>query len=283
GRRMNEGGVLELVGLAYAASHDRTKWAPYLERLRTETGAAATYLLGADLTGSNAGVLEGPLAASDADRRYQDYYHRIDEFALAYLRSGIRTGQVWGSHQLIPDAHMAASEFYNDLLRQFDYFYCAGSILVQEGPSMVGFGILRSRRQGAPEPDAMRLLGALAPHQQRAMQIDRRMSQLEAVQRVSGGILDGLPYGLIALDRRGRVLAMNRMAVDIVAARDGLQLGPDGLAGLRPREDGLLRQAITAALTATPSGGAVELPRPSHLRPLRLILAPVPRERPLRA
>jgi hypothetical protein len=50
------------------------------------------------------------------------------------MRSGLGPGRTWSSHQPIPDARLAATEFYNDYLRRFDYFYTAGGILFQDGP-----------------------------------------------------------------------------------------------------------------------------------------------------
>jgi len=281
---MDDRAVVDLVGKAYEASYDRTRWQSYLESLRIQTDAMTASLIGADLSGVNAEGMNGPFISSEANRLYQEYYHRHDEYALACMRLGIGPGRTWSSHQIIPDAQLAATEFHDGWLRKFDYFYTAGALLFQDGLSMIGLGILRSRRQGPPTDEAIRLLTILMPHHQRAVMIEQRLRQLEATDRLTERLADALPYGLIALDRRGRVLTMNRMAQDIADARDGLTHGPDGLAALRPRDDGVLRRAIGAALAPVPAGATVALPRPSSLRPLFLIVAPVPRdEDPLRA
>lgn len=268
--------MLELVGAAYEAAYDRSRWRDYLLLLKAHTGAASACLVAADPGDGEVQLIEELTASPETNRKYREHFWQVDEYALAYLRSGLGPGKVWGSHELIPDARMAGSEFYNDMLQELDVFYFAGAILFQNGPSMICSGVQRSRRQGPPAAETMRLLSVLIPHQQRAILIDRRLRQLEATRRVTGELADALPYGLIALDRRGRVLAMNRMAEDVIAARDGLALGPEGLVGLRPRDDAALRRAVADALAATPVAGVVTLPRPSRLQPLRLVIAPVP-------
>lgn len=283
---MDDSAVGDLVGNLYEASYDRTRWQSYLENLRARTDAMTASLICTDLTGAGVDVegMEVPLVPAEANQLYRDHYHKHDEFSRALARRGIGPGRTWSSDQLIADDELAATEFHNGWLRPFDYFYTAGGILFQNGTAIVGLAILRSRRQGPPTDETVRLLTALMPHHQRAVLIEQRLRRLEATGGLNGRLADALPYGLIALDRRGCVLTMNRMAAKIADARDGLTVGPDGLAALRPRDDGVLRRAIAAALAPVPAGDTVALPRPSSLHPLHLIVTPVPRdEGPLRA
>jgi DNA-binding CsgD family transcriptional regulator len=273
---MGDGELSDLVARAYAAAFDREQWQSYLEKLRDSTGASTAFLVSADLSGNSADGLDGPLIPDESNRLYRDHFHAIDEFALAYMRSGLGPGRTWSSHQLIPDARLAATEFYNGFLRRFDYFYTAGGILFQDGPSMIGLGVLRSRRQGPPDREALRLLTALMPHHQHTVRIAQRLRQLEAATRINDALADALPYGVIALDRHRRMTAMNSMAAEIVNARDGLCAGPAGLFALRAREDRTLQSAIAAALSRAARGSTVQLPRPRHLQPLHVVITPVP-------
>lgn len=275
---MDDDTVNELVGDAYSAAYDRSRWLPYLEKLKARTGSATAYLVVVDPTGAQAGLVEGPLASSEFDRQYQAHYYKADLWADAYARLGPGPGRVWGSHQLVPDAVMAASEWYNDLLRQFDCFYTAGGFMIQDGPASTGFGVLRSRRQGPAGDSTMRLLATLMPHQQQALRIGARLRQLETLRSVSGDVIDGLPYGLVVLDRGGRILAMNRLAETIVVAGAGLRFGSGGIAALRPAEEARLQAAIAGATAPAPSASTLLLARPAHAQPLRVIVAPVPRE-----
>lgn len=275
---MGDGELSDLVARAYAAAFDREQWQSYLEKLRDSTGASTAFLVSADLSGNSADGLDGPLIPDESNRLYRDHFHAIDEFALAYMRSGLGPGRTWSSHQLIPDARLAATEFYNGFLRRFDYFYTAGGILFQDGPSMIGLGVLRSRRQGPPDREALRLLTALMPHHQHTVRIAQRLRQLEAATRINDALADALPYGVIALDRHRRMTAMNGMAAEIVNARDGLCAGPAGLFALRARGShaakrdrrcavpGRARQHRATAATAPPATAA----RRDHAGPARL-------------
>ncbi|MCA8967022.1 MAG: helix-turn-helix transcriptional regulator, partial [Planctomycetes bacterium] len=183
-------------------------------------------------------------------------------------------------HQLIADAHLAASEFYNDYLRRFDCFYVAGGILFEQGPSMTGMGVMRSRRQGPADDRSMRLLAALMPHQRKAVLMERRLGELRAAGRLADTLADGLPYGVVTLDRRARVLSVNRAAADILADRAGLYRDARGLHGLRPSDDGRLQKALADAVATAGSACTLQLARPTDLRPLSVFVVPMPHEQP---
>lgn len=275
---MDDDSVNRLIGQVYDASYDRARWQIYLESLRIATGSMTTSLIDADVSGVNAGGMIEPFISPEANRLYQDYYCQHDEYALACMRLGIGPGRTWSSHQIIPDAQLEATEFYDGWLRKFDYFYTAGALLFRDGTSMVALAILRSRAQGEPDETTIRLMTVLMQHHQRALLIDRRLRELEANDHLSELYANALPYGVIAIDRRGRVLSMNRMAAAIANAQDGILLDASGISALRSRDDGPLRRAIGAALAATPTGSTVRLPRPGSLQSLVLIVAPLPRD-----
>ena len=64
--------------------------------------------------------------------------------------------------------------------------------------------------------------------------------------------LDGVPVGIVLLDRRGKELFFNRAASEIFAAKDGIGLGPDGLTAATREETCALRRLITGSPRARP-------------------------------
>ena len=271
--------MLELVGAIYEAAYDQRKWTDYLRLLKAQTGAASACLLGFDFDPTGGGGQFGEMldAPEDSYRAYEAHYWQLDSFALADRRYGFATGQVWNSADCIPDAAMAAGEYCNDFLRPLDIFYFAGGVPIRTGTRFVWSGALHSRAHGPADSATMRLLETLMPHLQQALQIDGRLRQLQAGRALGGSLIDGLPYGIVALDGRGRVLSLNRIAASILAARDGLRLGQGGLSGLRPQDDEPLRAAFARACAATPAASTLTLPRPAHTTPLRVVVGPVPR------
>jgi DNA-binding CsgD family transcriptional regulator len=123
----------------------------------------------------------------------------------------------------------------------------------------------------------------LKPHLCRAAQCFRQFSFLESVSKAATAALDHLPMGLILVDAAGGVLTMNRGAQEIVACNDGLRSLDGGLAAANRTESEALRGLIAAAARTGQGrglhpGGAMALSRPSMLRPLSVLVAPIGRE-----
>ncbi len=161
-------------------------------------------------------------------------------------------------------------------------FYASGTIL-QKNASEVSFITAHRPKRAGPysesELDRYRLL---VPHLQRAVQLHRRYATLEAQRDTAADALDHLSTGTILVNRAGRTVAMNRAAQAIVAQNDGLTSVAGGLAAATQAETEALcemieRAARTGAGRGLHSGGALALSRPSMLRPLLVVVAPLGR------
>jgi DNA-binding CsgD family transcriptional regulator len=92
--------------------------------------------------------------------------------------------------------------------------------------------------------------------------------------------LDGIPAGILLLDRCGKPLFVNRVARRILDSKDGLGLGPDGLVAATGESNRELRRLIAqAAGTDTRPGlrasGAIAVSRPSERRAFSVLVKPV--------
>ncbi|MCZ6523371.1 MAG: helix-turn-helix transcriptional regulator [Alphaproteobacteria bacterium] len=93
--------------------------------------------------------------------------------------------------------------------------------------------------------------------------------------------LDCLLIGVIFVDRRSGVMAMNRVADEIVAEADGLVVVRDILGAASAPQTSALRTLIGEAArpgsgNGRVAGGAMALTRPSMKRPLSVLVAPLP-------
>lgn len=126
----------------------------------------------------------------------------------------------------------------------------------------------------------LELLPLLRPHLQRCRQIRARIAALEAQQKAAEEAFDRLPFGIVFVDARGRALRLNRAAEAIVAAADGLTVRSRALTAATAREtvalQRLIGEAAAPAASRRVSGGAMALTRPSMLRPLSVLIAPLP-------
>jgi DNA-binding CsgD family transcriptional regulator len=177
---------------------------------------------------------------------------------------------------------MARSEFYEDYLPSNDWGYVGAIMLKNDASSFAGIAIQRARSQGPFEPHELDLLDRLAPHLTRALRLQTRFAALEAERFADQILRDRLPFAVILIDERGRIVSQNQAATDLLAAADGLIARCGRLWAAHPTDqaalDRLIRgAAVTANGQGVDGGGAVALRRPSPRRPLGAFVMPIPR------
>ena len=94
---------------------------------------------------------------------------------------------------------------------------------------------------------------------------------------VVGDLLHRLAHAVILVDKRGRVVRMNRRASEIVEQGDGLLIQHGVLRGVRPTDTAALHRLIGEAVRSG-SGIGLRLERPSRRWPLTALVAPLHRK-----
>jgi DNA-binding CsgD family transcriptional regulator len=221
-----------------------------------------------------------------------DIWPGYDEFVAHYAEIDPRNahGSLLGAgtkivdYNFITEAEMGRSEFYQDYLLPNGCGYVGAEILVKDDKCVAGIAIQRSRREGPFELAELALLDRLAPHLTRALRMQTRFVALEAQRWADQTVCDRLPFAVILVDERGRVVSQNQAATDLLAAGDGLTARHGCLRTAHPAEqaalDRLIRDAARPANAAHASiGGALPLRRPSLRRTLGVSVMPIPRQR----
>lgn len=265
-----EATTLALVERIYAAAYDPALWHDYALALCAAADATSMSFIAHTPRDASATIHTELTGTAAEHRAYEAHFWRVDKWREAGAQVGQRT---WLSHEQIADDDFAESEFYRDFLRHSDgrLFYFAGGAIEGGGETQIVSGVLRERTRG-PFGEAQRqLMQTLAPHLLQAVRIDRRLRQLKRERDAAGALADRMPFGVLMLDARGRVLAMNRAGEAIVLAGDGLAI-VGGLAAVRQRDNARLQALIRGA--AGGNSGSMALPRPSGRRPYWLLLAP---------
>jgi len=149
-----------------------------------------------------------------------------------------------------------------------------GANLGLEGTRASVLALWRPWCLGAFDNRERQLLAVIAPHLQRAFKISARLAQADLLEASLAASLDQLTHGVVLLDAQGRVQFLNRLAENIVAARDGLSMRQGALIAARPDQAAELKVAIQRAL-GTQRGAALQLVRPSGKRALTLLIAPL--------
>lgn len=116
------------------------------------------------------------------------------------------------------------------------------------------------------------LLRSLALYLECAAETNISIAHLLNEKDAAWETLDRIPIGVIVLDSKGKILAMNQSGRLIVEQNDGVYISRDALFAARSDETEALYQRITATEKDT---GVLNLTRPSGRRPLSLAVASI--------
>ena len=125
----------------------------------------------------------------------------------------------------------------------------------------------------------LRLVERLLPHVRQFVSVRQALAAADALGVGLAGLLDNDRIGVVQLDRRGRVLAANGPALEILRRGDGLFDRGGTLQARLPADRGRLQRLVGRALPGlrgeAPSGGSMTVQRPSGRSRLGLHVSPV--------
>lgn len=272
--------TLDLIDRIYATADDQALWPDFLEHLAGTLRCAATNLFVQDLRNPAGAALATFNTDPTFQHSYADHYGKINIF-LIRGQSLLRAGKVWFSDELCPDGESHRSEFYNDWILPQGHSHGLLGIVFNDRARVGNLGAIRERRRKPFQPEDKRLLGLLVPHLQRAVELQRRISELESLQAGTAEALDHWTIAVLLVDESGRVLLANRSAEEVLNERDGLALERGILHGNIPQDTTALHQSIREAscpgLLDGISRRTLTILRPSGKRPLSVFVAPARR------
>jgi DNA-binding CsgD family transcriptional regulator len=189
-------------------------------------------------------------------------------------------GKVSATNLRMTERELEKLEFYYDFLRKAGIYYCASSTISNDKHRWAVLGIERPKQAGGYSAEELRELEGLFPHLTRAFQIMRRMADAGATRQAVESILEHSDTGALLLDALGRIAFMNRRALELLRASDGLRASAGGLQAddenANRRLAALIHEAIQTALgQGTHAGGGLLVPRPSGADAYRLLVTPL--------
>jgi PAS domain-containing protein len=263
----------------YDCALEPKAWVAVVEMLeRLLAGSAVSLSLPHPREGEP-GALIGPSFEPAFAESYLESYFAIDP-----LRSeaGLPPkGSFVSGRDVIAGASLTQASFYREWMKPQGLLptpFVVGTVAHDEvyGTALLSF----FQRAGAPRfrvSAAFRLGELLMPHLQRVVRIHFRKTQLDAERCALRAAFDRVPLGMILVDRRSKVRAMNRAAERILAQHDGLALDREGLCAAGHDDACQLTQLLStmgkANSNGTPDRGeALRLTRPSGRAPLEALV-----------
>jgi DNA-binding CsgD family transcriptional regulator/PAS domain-containing protein len=274
----DEKAIRDLIRLIYDCSVDVRQWPRFLSAFAAAVRAPSATLSVLDPRNHHGNVTASHRIDPFWERRFAEYYAGLNVW-VADTRLFRIPGNVDRGEEVIGDADMEKTEFYNDFLRPQNQFYVLGGVLNQEGSGNSVLAALRSKAGGPTQEAEHALTVELVPHLQTALRLQHRIAGLEKGLEYASDALDHLSGPLIVTDSCGRILYTNLRAEALLKLNLGLSAAADGLRASSPDQTAHLRGFIArTASTVTGNGkhpgGVIQLRRAGGPA-LRLQIAPL--------
>lgn len=261
--------IVGLVDHIYGAATDASRWPVFLASLGQHLEAHIAALFVQDITNPAAAFSFCHGMAPEWQLAYRDYYVARN----VWMRPGWHLRPVRTTEELYPTDQLRKSEYYADFLCAIDVRHGVGGTVSRDGSLTANLMVMRKRREFGEHGRGV--VSMLIPHLRRALRIYRRMAVAGLEERAMLAVLDRLRTGVLLVDRHARPVFVNAEARRIAAARDGLSIGRDGVAGARASDTRMLRGLVARAAVRGGGGGSLVLGRPSGLRALGVEVVPL--------
>ncbi len=229
-----------------------------------------------DIRVISAGLYYGGQRCEDLEREYLDVYHPIDECVPRFRQ--------------LPDSHLAhttdlytaeelkTSPTYNELLHRAS---AQDSLHVRlDGPdgSYIAWAIADPVSPGGWGFSQIMTIKGLLPHIRQFVRVQQALAKTEALGTSVTDLLDNPRVGVIHLDRRGQIVAVNDCARTILLHGDALSDRGGVLRARVPDDHVRLERLVAAALptsSAVAVSGSMLLRRATMLPPFVVHIKPV--------
>ena len=274
-----------ILAALYEAALDDTRWSAassMIEEALNASGTAIGVVEVGDDDVLNARVhfarfLRRGDSVQDLMQEYFTVYHPIDE-AMPRARR-LPHGRLVHVRDLYTEDELKTSVAYNEGLARLGGQNGLQTQMRGPAGTRIAWAISDPDRDRVWESGQIRFMERLLPHIHRSVIIRQAVAASDALGAGLAGLLDKDRIGVVQLDRGGRVLEANALALEILRRGDGLVEGDGTLDAVLPADRSRLRRLLARALPdflgEAPSGGSMTVQRPSGRSRLGLHVMPV--------
>jgi DNA-binding CsgD family transcriptional regulator/PAS domain-containing protein len=269
----SESDLASLIAVIYEAGMDFSLWPHALGRIAAAFNAPSAGIARQGRTLSECWGFSSAIDP-DCEKKYIDYYHSVNP--IWQRASSTPVGTVQADTMVMPRRELKRTEFFNDFLvpQQMESMLNA-VVLVEEGRQTV----VTVRRNPEFEANHVKLYKLLAPHLQRAVQINLKLARAELTHNASIATLNHLEDGILFVDSDAKVRFANEAAEHFFTNGD-LRQRKNRLHANSADETAALHAAIAkcaASRIQQRRGDFVSLRRQGR-SPLSLLIASLPLE-----
>ena len=265
----------------YDAMLDDAHWPATSALIDDACGTAGNALLVGEGTGDDvrvvfmAGYLRGE-RREDLERDYLENYHPWDE-RVPRIRK-LPDGRVVHATELYSEQELKTSRTYNEYLLRASSQNGLNVRLAAPDGSHITWAIVDPVTPGGWGSSQVGMVQRLLPHVRQYVRVRHALASAEALGASLTGLLDNTMVGVIHLDRRGKIVAVNDRARDILRRGDGLMDQGGFLRTWLPGDDARLEGLLSGALPTSSEeavSGSMTVRRSAGLPRFTLHVSPV--------
>ncbi len=215
----------------------------------------------------------------ELEREYHEVYYPLDERPPRIRHAP--DSQLFHTTDLLTEEELKTSATYNELLVRG---HARNSIHVRlDGPNgtRIIWGINDPVDRDGWSSAQLDSIRRLLPHIRQTVRVQQALAGAGALGASLAKLLDTTGLGIVQLDGRGRIVAANDRARDLLRTGDGLFDEGGSLYARTPEDNAELQGLLTRALPrfgGQGAGGSTMVKRPATLPPLVLHVNPVGRQ-----
>ena len=212
----------------------------------------------------------------DLEREYLDVYHPINE-GIQRLRQ-LPDGHLVPIKDLYTAEELHTSRAYNEALRRGQYQQGLNVRLAGPGGSPMTWSLADPVASAGWGSSQIALVRRLTPHIRQFIRVRQALVRAQAGDTTVTALLETPRIGVVHLDRRGRILAVNDRALSLLRQGEWLSDEAGVLQAREPDDQYRLARLVADALPtsgAVPVSGSMRLGRVSGLPPFVVHIKPV--------
>lgn len=269
---ISQSDLASVIATIYEAGVDFDRWPEALARVTEAVGGHSASLVRQGATHEDCWGF-GHRVEEGWSRLYFEHYHDVNPlWGRTWLAPA---GSVHTDAMVMSRAELARTEFFEDFLAPQGVGGMLNAVVLMEAGRQT---ILTVHADHEIEDAQVALYRLIAPHLQRAAELNVQMAGIELNRAGSEAVMDRLDQGVLFVDAAARLIFANRAGEAALSAGEGLRQASGVLQGGSLAESAALHGAISACAEPSAADGAnrfVSLSRGGR-PPLSIRVAPAP-------
>lgn len=236
-----------LLAPLYDAPLDPRRWEEFLQLLTTAVGGDSAAILVHDLQKTAASLAQTWNLDPDSGQDYSQHFVGLDIWRQR-LAQHAKRDWVGASDLIVPYSELQRTEFHGDFLRKYEIGHGLFAVMERDHTQAMNLSVYRSRQKGPFSSEDEQLIRSLHSHLRRAMRLHVELAAVRSVRSALESAINSMGTGVILLNGRKQVRAINEEAERILREDDGLALSQGSLHPRRLEERAALDALITNCL-----------------------------------